>query len=142
MSRLSTYGNVVCTAGMIGFLAVAAGAGSASGENLNDVVRNLNNVLNPIDTRRLEDQAYQNGRWDEQRYWHDYGAGLAYSNPNRRNYTRDQWRHAARGGYGAGTYRAIEATAAPELIIPMTDIIATISASSRPSWLKVLESGG
>jgi len=142
MSRLSTYGNVVCTAGMIGFLAVAAGAGSASGENLNDVVRNLNNVLNPIDARRLEDQAYQNGRWDEQRYWHDYGAGLAYSNPNRRNYTRDQWRHAARGGYGAGTYRAIEATAAPELIIPMTDIIATISASSRPSWLKVLESGG
>ena len=100
MSRLSTYGNVVCTAGMIGFLAVAAGAGSASGENLNDVVRNLNNVLNPIDARRLEDQAYQNGRWDEQRYWHDYGAGLAYSNPNRRNYTRDQWRHAARGGYG------------------------------------------
>ena len=142
MSRLSTYGNVVCTAGMIGFLAVAAGAGSASGENLNDVVRNLNNVLNPIDTRRLEDQAYQNGRWDEQRYWHDYGAGLAYSNPNQRDYARDQWRHAARGGYGAGTYRAIEATAAPELIIPMTDIIATISASSRPSWLKVLESGG
>ena len=41
-----------------------------------------------------------------------------------------------------GTYPAIEATATPALIIPMTDIIATISASSRPSWLKVLESGG
>ena len=41
-----------------------------------------------------------------------------------------------------GTYPAIETMAASALIIPVTDIIATISASSRPSWLKVLESGG
>ena len=100
MSRLSTYGNVVCAAGLIGFLAVMPGAGSACAQSLNDVVRGLNSVLNSNDARHLEEQAYQNGRWDEQRYWHDYGAGLAYSNPNRRNYTRDQWRHAARGGYG------------------------------------------
>ena len=51
MSRLSTYDNVVCTAGMIGFLAVAAGAGTACAQNLNDVVRGLNNVLNPSDAR-------------------------------------------------------------------------------------------
>ena len=100
MSRRSTYGCVVCTAGLIGFLAVVPGAGSACAQNLNDVVRGLNSVLNSNDARHLEEQAYQNGRWDEQRYWHDYGAGLAYSNPNRRNYARDQWRHAARGGYG------------------------------------------
>jgi hypothetical protein len=91
---------VVCTAGLIGFLAVMPGAGSACAQSLNDVVRGLNSVLNPSDARRLEQQAYQNGRWDEQRYWHDYRAGLAYSHPNQRNYARDQWRHSARGGYG------------------------------------------
>ena len=56
--------------------------------------------MNPNDAQRLEEQAHQNGRWDEQRYWHDYRAGLAYSHPNQRNYARDQWRHSARGGYG------------------------------------------
>ena len=103
MSRLSTYGSRLCTAGMIGFLAVVPGAGSVCAQNLNDMVRGLNSVLNPNDARRLEDQAYQNGRWDEQRYWHDYGAGLAHSNRNRRDYgpdPRDQWRYGSRGGYG------------------------------------------
>jgi hypothetical protein len=88
---------------MIGFLAVVPGAGSVCAQNLNDVVRGLNNVLNPNDARRLEEQAYQNGRSDEQRYWHDYGAGLAYSNRNRRDYgpdPRDQGRYGSRGGYG------------------------------------------
>jgi hypothetical protein len=103
MSRLSTYGSRLCTAGMIGLLAVVSGAGSAHAQNLNDVVRGLNNVLNPNDARRLEEQAYQNGRSDEQRYWHDYGAGLASSNRNRHDYgpdPRDQWRYGSRGGYG------------------------------------------
>ena len=54
MSRLSTYGNVVCAAGLIGFLAVMPGAGSACAQSLNDVVRGLNSVLNPSDARRLE----------------------------------------------------------------------------------------
>jgi len=103
MSRVSTYGCVVCTAGLIGFLAVMPGAGSACAQSLNDVVRGLNSVLNSNDARHLEEQAYQNGRWDEQRYWHDYGAELAYSNRNRRDYGPDpgnQWRYGARGGYG------------------------------------------
>ena len=103
MSRLSTYGSRLCTAGMIGFLAVVPGAGSVCAQNLNDMVRGLNSVLNPNDARRLEDQAYQNGRWDEQRYWHDYGAGLASSNRYRRDYApdpRDQERYGGRGGYG------------------------------------------
>jgi hypothetical protein len=88
---------------MIGFLAVCPGAGSAGAQNLNDMVRGLNSVLNPNDARRLEDQAYQNGRWDEQRYWHEYGAGLTYSSRNRRDYwpnLGDQRRYGARGGYG------------------------------------------
>ena len=99
MSRISTYGSRLCTAGMIGFLAIVAGVGSVHAQNLNDVVRGLNNVVNPNDARRLEDQAYQNGRSDEQRYWHDYGAGLASSNRNRRDYApdpRDQERYGAR----------------------------------------------
>src|SRR5215471_15111391 len=90
MSRLSTYGCVVCTARLIGFLAVMPGAGSACAQNLNDVVRGLNSVLNPNDTRRLEEQAYQNGRWDEQRYWHDYRAGLESSDRYRRDYGPDR----------------------------------------------------
>ena len=103
MSRLSAYGSRLCTAGMIAFLAVVPGAGSVCAQNLNDMVRGLNNALNPGDARRLEDQAYQNGRWDEQRYWHDYGAGLASSNRYRRDYApdpRDQERYGGRGGYG------------------------------------------
>src|SRR5262249_18767224 len=100
MSLLSTYGSRLCTAGMIGFLAVVPGAGPVSAQNLNDVVRGLNSVLNPNDARRLEEQAYQNGRSDEQRYWHDYGTGLAYSNRNRRDYgpnLGNQRRYGARG---------------------------------------------
>src|SRR5215469_2903186 len=107
MSRISTHTNRLCTAAMIGFLAIMAGAGSACAQNLNDVVRGLNNVVNPNDARRLEDQAYQNGRSDEQRYWHDYGAGLASSNRNRPGYApdpRDQERYGGRGGYGDRDY--------------------------------------
>ena len=103
MSRISAYGSRLCTAGMIGFLAVMPGAGSAGAQDLNDMVHGLNSVLNPNDARRLEDQAYQNGRSDEQRYWHDYGAGLASSNRNRPGYVpnpRDQERYGGRGGYG------------------------------------------
>ena len=107
MSRLSRYRSSLCTAGMIGFLAVVPGADSAGAQNLNDMVRGLNSVLNPNDARRLEDQAYQNGRSAEQRYWHDYGAGLASSNRNRRDYgpdPRDQQRYGGRGGYGDWDY--------------------------------------
>ena len=92
---------------MIGFLYDRTGAGSVCAQNLNDAVGSLNNVLNPNDARRLEDQAYQNGRSDEQRYWHDYGAGLASSNRNRRDYgpdPRDQQRYGGRGGYGDWDY--------------------------------------
>ena len=102
MSRLSTCSSVVCTAGLVGFLAVMPGAGSACAQNLNDVVRGLNSVLNPNDARRLEDQAYRNGRSDEQRYWHDYRAGLESSDRYRRDYGSDrgeQGRFGERGDY-------------------------------------------
>ena len=90
MSRLSTYGSVVCTVGLIGFLAVMSGTGSACAQSMNDVVRGLNSVLNPNDARQREEQAYRNGRWDEQRYWHDYRSGLKSSDPYRRDYVPDR----------------------------------------------------
>ena len=103
MSRLSAYGNVVSTAGLIGFLAVMPGAGSGCAQSLNDVVRGINNVLNPNDARRLEEQAYQHGRWDEQRYWHDYRAGLESPNRSRCDYGSDG---GDRGRYDyGGAYR-------------------------------------
>ena len=111
MSRLSTYGSVVSTAGLIGFLAVAPGAACA--QSLNDVVRGINNVLNPYDAQRLEEQAYQKGRWDEQRYWHDYRAGLESPNRYRRDYGSDggdrgppygdRGAYRNRGEYGDGS---------------------------------------
>jgi hypothetical protein len=86
MSRPSTYRSVARTLALIAFLVSVPGAGSALAQNLNDVVHGLNSVLNPNDARRLEDQAYQNGRSDEQRYWHNYRAGLEASNRNRHDY--------------------------------------------------------
>jgi hypothetical protein len=53
---------------------------------MNDMVRTLNNVLNPGDAQRLEDQARRNGRPQEERYWRDYRAGL--DSPDR--YRRDK----------------------------------------------------
>ena len=47
MSRLSTYGSVICSAGLIGFPAVMPGEGSASAQSLNDVVRCLYRTLPP-----------------------------------------------------------------------------------------------
>ena len=132
MSRLSAYGNVVSTAGLIGFLAVMPGAGSACAQSLNDVVRGINNVLNPNDARRLEEQAYQHGRWDEQRYWHDYRAGWnlptapdAITGPTAA--TEGDMTMGAPIVMGASM--ANEATVAPNLIILVTNIIVTIRVS-------------
>jgi hypothetical protein len=56
---------------------VAAGLASpASADDLNSTVRTLNAILNPGDAQRLEEQAHRQGRPDEERYWHSYGAGL------------------------------------------------------------------
>ena len=81
------------------------------------MVRTLNNVLNPDDARRLEDQARRNGRLQEERYWHDYRAGLGSSDRYRRDYRdpRDE------GFQGDSGYRAIatRGTIATREIIPM-----------------------
>jgi hypothetical protein len=86
MSRHSIYARLVGTAGLVGLLAVMPGARTGSAQGVNDMVRTLNNVLNPGDAQRLEDQARRNGRSQEERYWRDYRAGLESPDQYRRDY--------------------------------------------------------
>lgn len=76
MSRYSICVRLLSTAGLVGLLVAAPGAHTGSAQSVNDMVRSLNNVLNPGDAQRLEDQARRNGRPQEERYWRDYRAGL------------------------------------------------------------------
>jgi hypothetical protein len=66
---------LTCAVGAASVVA-AAFAPAMAADNLNSVVRTLNAVLNPEDARRYEDQARRNHRPEEERYWHNYGAGL------------------------------------------------------------------
>jgi hypothetical protein len=94
MSQHSIYMRLLCTAGLVGLLAAVPGERTGSAQSVNDMVRTLNNVLNPGDAQRLEDQARRNGRLPEERYWRDYRAGL--DSPDR--YRRD-YRDRDRGDY-------------------------------------------
>src|SRR5215831_18886224 len=102
MSQHSVCMKLLCTAGLVGLSAAVFGASTGSAQSVNDMVRTLNNVLNPGDAQRLEDQARRNGRLQEERYWRDYRAGLA--SPYRRDYgDRD---YGDRAGYrGPSDYR-------------------------------------
>jgi hypothetical protein len=61
--------------GAVSVLAIAA-ASPASADSLKSVVRTLDAIVNPEDAWRLEDQARRHDRPGEERYWHNYGAGL------------------------------------------------------------------
>jgi hypothetical protein len=76
MVQHSTCIKLLCTAGLVGLVTAVRNARTASAQSLNDAVRTLNNIVNPGDAQRLEDQARRNGRLQEERYWHDYRAGL------------------------------------------------------------------
>jgi hypothetical protein len=67
--------SLTCALG-VASLAAIGWAQPASADNLNSVMRTMNAVVNPDDARRNEDQARRAGRPDEERYWHNYGAGL------------------------------------------------------------------
>jgi hypothetical protein len=41
-----------------------------------DLNRVLHAITDPHDAQRYEEQAHRGGRPDEERYWHQYGAGL------------------------------------------------------------------
>ena len=66
MSRYSTFMRLPCIAGLVGLLAAVSGASTASAQSVNEMVRTLNNVLNPGDAQRPEDQARRNGRLQEE----------------------------------------------------------------------------
>ena len=115
MSRHSTRMRLLCTAGLVGLLAVVPGARTGSAQSMNDMVRTLNNVMNPGDAQRLEDQARRNGRSQEERYWRDYRAGLESPDRDRRDYrdrdrgdyrSRDDHRQRDDGYRGDSSYRS------------------------------------
>ena len=88
---------LLCGVGVVGLVAMIPGARTGSAQNLNDMVRTLNKIVNPGDAQRLEDQARRNGRVQEERYWRDYRVGLDSPDRYRRDYGPDY-----RGG---GDYR-------------------------------------
>jgi hypothetical protein len=78
---LNLWGNdmrasLTCTLGAVGLAAMGWLQPAAAADSLNSVIRTMNAVLNPEDARRYEDQARHEGRPEEERYWHNYGAGL------------------------------------------------------------------
>jgi hypothetical protein len=93
---------LLCTAGLFGLM--AAMPNTASAQNLNDAVRKLNNIVNPGDAQRMEDQARRNGRYQEERYWHDYRAGLDSPGRYRGDY-RDPRDEGFQGDSGYRGYR-------------------------------------
>ena len=76
MARLSMRARLLCAAGAVGLMTVIPVAHPASAQGLNDIVRNLNNTMNPNgaqrreDQTRREDQARRDGRLGEGRYRH------------------------------------------------------------------------
>ena len=74
---------IFCLAGFAGLLAAAAAPQPGSAQEVNQIVRNLNAILNPQDAVRLEERARREGRADEERYWRDYRAGLEHRPPGR-----------------------------------------------------------
>ena len=116
MARHSTCMRLLCTAGLVGLLAVVPGARTGSAQSMNDMVRTLNNVMNPGEAQRLEDQASRNGRSQEERYWRNYRAGLESPDRDRRDYrdrdrgdyrSRDDHRDQRDDGYrGDSSYRS------------------------------------
>ena len=100
MARHSTCMRLLCTTGLLGLLAVVPGVRTGSAQSVNDMVRTLNNALNPGDAQRLEDQARRNGRSQEERYWRDYRAGLESPDRDRRDYRdRDRGDYSSRDDY-------------------------------------------
>jgi len=101
---------LLCSVGLVGLLAIVPTARPGSAQNVNDMVRTLNNIVNPGDAQRLEDQARRNGRPQEERYWHDYRAGLDSPDRYRRDYGPDyrngpDYRRGGDGYSGDSGYR-------------------------------------
>jgi hypothetical protein len=113
MSRCATPMRLLCTTGLVALLGMAPGAGTGFAQSVNDMVRTLNNIVNPSDAQRLEDQARRNDRPQEEQYWHDYRAGSTSPDRNRRDYGRDGERpdYRQQGDYATNATRVFKAIA-------------------------------
>jgi hypothetical protein len=77
MARLSTRARLLCAAGVVVLMTAIPVAHPASAQGINDIVRNLNNTMNPNDAQRREDQArrdhqvrHREGRSEDGQYRH------------------------------------------------------------------------
>jgi hypothetical protein len=68
MKKVLANPKLLC-AKLVAGLASAVAPHSLSAQGVNDIVRNLNAVINPIDAQHLEDQARGNNQPAEERYW-------------------------------------------------------------------------
>ena len=130
MSRRSTHMSWLSAAGLVGLLAVVPGASTGSAQSMNDMVRTLNNVMNPGDAQRLEDQARRNGRSQEERYWRDYRAGLESPAGTVAIIVTEIAATIAAGTTTASATTVTAAIAATGVTIATSAIIATISAEN------------
>jgi len=96
---------LLCAAALVGLLTAVPGFRTGSAQGVNDMVRTLNNVLNPSDAQRLEDQARRNRRPQEERYWRDYRAGLDSPDRDRRPDYRERgdYRNPRDDGFQGGS---------------------------------------
>src|SRR6202035_2415947 len=99
MANFSMPARLLCAAGAIVLMTAIPVAHPASAQGLNDIVRNLNNTMNPNDTQRREDQAR---RADQARRREGWSGQEQYEHGHRRTsefreYNRDG---GYRGDYG------------------------------------------
>src|SRR5271165_2047845 len=99
MAKFSMCTTLLCAAGAIALMTAIPVAHPASAQGLNDIVRNLNNTMNPGDAQhredqlRREDRAHRREGWSEQE---QYGRGHRRTSESR-EYNRDG---GDRGDYG------------------------------------------
>ena len=71
MARLSMRARLLCAAGAVVLMIAIPVAHPASAQGINDIVRNLNNTMNPNDAQRREDQTRRrDGRSEDGQYRH------------------------------------------------------------------------
>jgi len=99
MAKFSMRTTLLCAAGAIVLMTAIPVAHRASAQGLNDIVRNLNNTINPSDAQRREDQLRREDRARRREGWSEqeqYGRGHRRTSESR-EYNRDG---GDRGDYG------------------------------------------
>lgn len=105
MARLSMRVRLLCAGGAVVLMTAIPVAHPASAQGINDIVRNLNNTMNPNDAQRREDQARRehqvrrrDGRSEEGQYRHGDRPTSESREYNRNG--GDRGDYGDRGNYG------------------------------------------